>query len=93
MVFLEAQAAGLPVVACRGWGASEIVRHAETGLLSPPQDREQFERHIVQLLSDHALRRRMGAAARTHAARHHDMASNYKALESHLLRLADQRRG
>ena len=89
MVFLEAQAAGLPVVACRGWGASEIVRHGETGLLSPPQDGEQFERHLVQLISDQTLRRRMGAAASAHAARRHDMERNYTALETHLLRLAD----
>lgn len=89
MVFLEAQAAGLPVVACRGWGASEIVRHQETGLLSSPGDWQAFEGHVVRLLSEHALRIRMGAAARQHAASHHDLERNFGALEAHLKRLAD----
>ena len=88
MVFLEAQVAGLPVVACRGWGASEIVRHDETGLLSPPGDWEQFENNIVRLLADPPLRTRMGAAAKRHAARRHDLERNYGVLEKHLKRLA-----
>ena len=84
MVYLEAQAAGLPVVACSGWGASEAVRHNRTGLLSDPDDEGQFARNLVRLISDAALRRDMGAAAARHVARHHDLEKNYLALETRL---------
>lgn len=90
MVYLEAQAAGVPVVACRGWGASEVVRHNVTGLLSPPGDWEQFEGHIMRLLRDRSLRTRMGAAAQHHTARHHDLDRNYGILEAHLQQLVDR---
>jgi glycosyltransferase involved in cell wall biosynthesis len=90
MVYLEAQAAGRPVVACRGWGASEVVRHNETGLLSSPENGKQFEDHLVRLITDSALRRQMGAAASRHVARHHDLECNYREFEAHLQRLAAQ---
>jgi glycosyltransferase involved in cell wall biosynthesis len=93
MVYLEAQAMGLPVVACTGWGASEVVRHNQTGLLSAPDDGKQFENHLVRLITDGALRRQMGAAAARHVARHHDLERNYRELEAHLERLAAQTAG
>jgi glycosyltransferase involved in cell wall biosynthesis len=88
MVYLEAQAAGLPVVACAGWGASEVVRHNETGLLSAPGDWPQFTRHIMRLLVDSDLRHKMGNAATRHIACHHDLHINYKRLETQLKSLA-----
>jgi glycosyltransferase involved in cell wall biosynthesis len=88
MVYLEAQAAGLPVVACTGWGASEVVRHNQTGLLSSPGDWPQFEHHIWCLLEDSDLRHKMGNAASQHIASHHDLHHNYKRFETHLKCLA-----
>jgi len=88
MVYLEAQAAGLPVVACTGWGASEVVRHNETGLLCAPGDWPQFTRHIMRLLMDSDLRHKMGNAAAQHIACHHDLHLNYKRLETQLTYLA-----
>jgi glycosyltransferase involved in cell wall biosynthesis len=88
MVYLEAQSAGLPVVACTGWGAAEVVRHNQTGLLSAPGDWTQFEQHMMRLLSDRELRCKMGEAATQHIARHHDLQHNYKKFETHLRRLA-----
>ena len=38
IVYLEASASGLPVVAARSRGAAEAVREGETGLLTPPDD-------------------------------------------------------
>ena len=88
MVYLEAQSTGLPVVACTGWGASEVVRHNQTGLLSDPGDWKQFEQHMIRLVSDKKLRCKMGEAARRHIACHHDLQHNYKKFETHLKRLA-----
>jgi len=67
---LEPMAAQIPVVAWRVKGNREVVRSGKSGLLAPPGDLEQTTAHIVRLLEDPALRRRLGAAAaervRTH---------------------------
>jgi phosphatidylinositol alpha 1,6-mannosyltransferase len=61
IVLLEARAAGLPVIAMGQSGARDIVDHGRTGLLAG--DHHQFADHIVSLVRDHALRRRMTVAA------------------------------
>lgn len=88
MVYLEAQSAGLPVVACNGWGASEVVRHNQTGLLSASGNWGEFEQHMMRLLSDSELRCKMGEAATRHITCHHDLHHNYQRFETHLKHLA-----
>jgi glycosyltransferase involved in cell wall biosynthesis len=63
LAILEAMAAGLPVVATRVGGIPECVRHGETGLLVPPDDRTALAAAIAALLNDGELRRTFGAAA------------------------------
>jgi glycosyltransferase involved in cell wall biosynthesis len=63
-VYLEAMACGLPVIACSGSGASEVVRHGENGLLVPPGDAESLTAALRVLLTDAAGRERMSRAAR-----------------------------
>lgn len=63
LVFLEAQALGLPVIACNDRGVPDVVRHGETGLLSAPGDAQAYAANIERLLHEHALRRKLGAAA------------------------------
>jgi glycosyltransferase involved in cell wall biosynthesis len=63
MAMLEAQAAGLPVVACATRGVPDVVMHGRTGLLAPPGDAAALADLVRQLLTDHALRARMRAAA------------------------------
>ena len=63
-VYLEAMACGCPVVASTAGGAPEAVTHRETGMLVPPRDPAATAAAIDQVLSDPALRRRMGVAAR-----------------------------
>ena len=49
---LEAQAAGVPVVATRICGTPEIVEDGETGLLIPPNSPDDLRRALVRLLED-----------------------------------------
>lgn len=63
-VIIEAMAAGRPVVATRVGGSPELVRHGETGLLVERGDPDGLALALSALLSDEALRSRLGAAAR-----------------------------
>lgn len=54
MVFAEAQAMGLPVVAHRSGGIAEAVADGETGLLVPEGDTAALAAAIHLLMSDHA---------------------------------------
>lgn len=59
---LEAMACGLPSVAFGRWGVKELITDGETGLLAgSPAD---FCEKLGQLVSDRALRERLGQAAR-----------------------------
>ena len=62
LVFLEAMAARLPVVACRSGGVPEIVVDGETGFLVAPRDSSALAKHLLMLLNDKALAHRMGEA-------------------------------
>ncbi|MDQ1239934.1 MAG: hypothetical protein QG577_2120 [Thermodesulfobacteriota bacterium] len=57
---IEAGAKGIPCVACACGGVSEVVHDGLTGFLVPPDDDEAMVERTVQLLSDDALRLRMG---------------------------------
>lgn len=59
MALLEAQAAGLPVVAGDERGISDVVRAGESALLTPPGDDEAFAAAIDTLLADPGRRREM----------------------------------
>lgn len=60
LVFLEAMAARLPIVATQVSAIPEIVRHGETGLLVPVDDVPALSRAISTLLADRLLAQRMG---------------------------------
>jgi phosphatidylinositol alpha-1,6-mannosyltransferase len=64
IVYLEASATGLPVVAGDSGGAPDAVREGETGYVVPGRDRGQLAERLVRLLLDPELRARMGAAGR-----------------------------
>ena len=64
IVYLEASASGLPVVAGNSGGASEAVIENETGLLVPPDDPPALTQALSRLLDDAAMRQRMGRAGR-----------------------------
>lgn len=72
MVFIEAQAAGLPCVAGRSGGVADIVRHGVTGRIVPAGNAAAFARAVDRSIADPALRRRQGRAAARHAKTHLD---------------------
>lgn len=67
LVYLEAGAHGLPIVAHAIGGVPEAVVHGETGLLVRPGDRAALTGAFARLLADPTLRRRMGEAGRARA--------------------------
>ena len=64
IVYLEASASGLPVVAARSGGAAEAVIENETGLLVPPDDPQDLAQTLARLLNDAALQQRLGSNGR-----------------------------
>jgi len=63
IALLEAQAAGLPVVASKTRGVPDIVGSGVTGLLPAPGDPGAFAGAVQRLMDDAELRTRMGEAA------------------------------
>ncbi len=82
IVFLEASASGVAVVAGDSGGAPETVLEGETGRVVDGRSHDQIVRVIADLLADPAQARRMGSAGRLWIA--HDW--NW---DTHTARLAD----
>jgi glycosyltransferase involved in cell wall biosynthesis len=64
MVFLEAAACGLPVVAGTSGGAPETVQEGVTGHVVEPRSADAVADVLARLLDDPARARKMGAAGR-----------------------------
>jgi glycosyltransferase involved in cell wall biosynthesis len=69
LVYLEAAAHALPVVAHAVGGVAEAVVDGVTGLLIPPNRPAQLAAAFEKLIHDPELRRKMGAAGREWATR------------------------
>jgi phosphatidylinositol alpha-1,6-mannosyltransferase len=69
LVYLEAAAHGLPVVAHDVGGVSEAVADNVTGLLVPPNRPVQLAAAFEKLIHDPVLRKKLGAAGREWAMR------------------------
>ena len=61
---MEAQTQGLPCVATRVSAIHELIEHEVTGLLVPPEAPEPLAAAIEALMTDPALRSRLGEAGR-----------------------------
>jgi len=64
LAYLEAEAAGLPAVAQNTAGVPEVVRHEETGILTPAGDVAAFADAIRNLAVDRAKLEKLAAQAR-----------------------------
>jgi glycosyltransferase involved in cell wall biosynthesis len=97
---IEAQAAGMPCVSTRVGAIHDMIAHGETGFLAPVEmhgplgeRRAEIDEAAVfaaldRLVSDAALRARMGEAARERMLRHFDARKNTLALIELMARLA-----
>jgi len=61
---IEGMAAGLPVVATKVGGVSDLVENGKTGLLVPPKDSRALREAMETLLGDADRRREMGRLGR-----------------------------
>ncbi len=88
MVYLEAQACGLPVVAYANGGIPEVVAES-CGILCPLGDEAAFDRAVATLLEDPERRRAMGRRAARIIRARHDLDRNCLRLEQALKILAE----
>jgi glycosyltransferase involved in cell wall biosynthesis len=90
LVIFEAMAAGLPVIATRIGGISEMVIHGETGLLIPPSSPVALSEAIRELAKDPTRRRAMGIAGRRRVEKYFDGPRNYRSLIALIKTVADR---
>jgi glycosyltransferase involved in cell wall biosynthesis len=67
---LEAQAAGIPVVATRVGGIPEAVADGSSGLLVEPENGAALATAILEMLDDESRRHQMGVQGRAHVQQH-----------------------
>ena len=82
MALLEAQSAGLPVIAGCSGGVADIVRDGRTGLLTAPGDAAALAGAARALLLDAELRRRMSGAALGTTRAEHDLGAAARMIDS-----------
>ncbi len=85
IVFVEAQACGVPAVAGRSGGSHEAVVDGETGYVVEPRDVDAVTEAIARIVRDPDLQARLGSAARRRAV--HEL--DYDVLVPRLAALAD----
>ena len=79
---LEAMAIGLPAVATRTGGNTELIAHGRTGLLVPPGQPAALATAITRLIDEPALAARLGEQASEHARAEYSMARMVGRLEN-----------
>lgn len=87
MVYLEAQAAGLPAVAWDHMGAPEVVSHEESGFITPSFDMPAYAKAIEALATDRDLRSLMSRSATEYVEQRHEIANNYAMMNSVISKL------
>ncbi|MEK9706215.1 MAG: glycosyltransferase family 4 protein [Alphaproteobacteria bacterium] len=73
IALLEAQAAGLPVVAGKQRGVPDIVAQGVTGLLPEAANAKAFAQAVTRLLDEPVLREQLGAAAARRVREQYDI--------------------
>lgn len=70
LTLIEASAAGLPIVSTAAGAIPDLICDGENGLLGPVGDTVTLAGHVLQLLADQELGRRLSQAAHANAGRY-----------------------
>ncbi len=89
IVFLEAMRFSKPCIGGNAGGTPEVIDHDVTGLLVPYGDVDRLEQAVDRLISDPALRERMGRAGRKRLEREFVFERFHERVASHLRQLLD----
>jgi glycosyltransferase involved in cell wall biosynthesis len=81
LVYLEAMAAGKPVIALNTTAVPEVVRDGIDGILIEPDDTDALAGAIVRLLGDAETRKRMGSEGRARVRENFDWYTVIKPLK------------
>jgi colanic acid/amylovoran biosynthesis glycosyltransferase len=81
IVFIEAQAMGLPVVSTRSGGIPEAVEDGQTGLLVAEDDRQALAEAIIRLMQDEGLWQHFSLAGRRRVVERFNLAQQTQRLE------------
>jgi colanic acid/amylovoran biosynthesis glycosyltransferase len=81
IVFIEAQAMGLPVVSTRSGGIPEAVEDGQTGLLVAEGDRQALAEAILRLMQDEGLWQHFSLAGRRRVLERFNLAQQTQRLE------------
>lgn len=82
LVYTEAQAMRLPVVAFDNGGVPDAVDADESGFLTPLMNKEAYKEALRKLLTDPALRQKMGEQGRLRVEEKNDKNRNYRLMLS-----------
>ncbi|MET0145314.1 MAG: glycosyltransferase family 4 protein [Ilumatobacteraceae bacterium] len=89
IVFAEAMAMQLPVVALNNGGTPEVVTNGSAGLLSEPGDDKTLAENLLTLLRDPDLRQQVGTYGRERVKNHFTVEHMARALEAIYETMAD----
>ena len=92
IVFLEAWANGIPVVAAAAGGVPDVVRDSEAGYLVPFGDLDRLAYRLGSLVDHPPLARSLGATGRALVAHGYTWEDRFATLEGHARRLIAERR-
>jgi colanic acid/amylovoran biosynthesis glycosyltransferase len=81
LVFVEAQASGVPVISFATGGIPEIVQHGVTGFLAKEKNIAELIQYLETLLEKPEMRIQMGIAARERTEQMFDLAKQNEKLE------------